>query len=389
LNPDTNPIYLDYNATTPIEPAVLEAMTQVLQYQFGNPSSQHYAYGKAARDSVESARSQVAELIGCSASEIIFTSGATESCNLAIKGVVAAYREKGNHIIASMAEHKAVLEPLKQLANSGVDVTLLRPDACGRISPEQIEDALTPRTILVCAMAANNVLGTLNPVDAIGALCKKRGVLFFCDATQAVGKIPVNVRQMGLDLAAISAHKLYGPKGVGALYVRNSAPRVRIEPLIVGGGQERGLRGGTENVAGIVGFGKACQLAASHLPQAAQTMADLTQRLEALILQHLPDTEIVAADAERLCNTTMMTFAGVRAETLLRSLADQVCASTGSACDAAAAEAGYVLKAIGLEQAKIIGAVRFSIGRWTTPAHIDTAAAAVVEQVRRLRQNSP
>lgn len=389
MNLDANPIHLDYNATTPLDPSVLEVMTRTLRDQFGNPSSLHYAYGKAARDGVECARSQVAELIGCSASEVIFTSGATESCNMAIKGAAAAYREKGNHIIASMAEHKAVLEPLKQLANSGIELTLLRPDVCGRISPEQIEAALTPRTILVCAMAANNVLGTLNPVDAIGALCKKRGVLFFCDTTQAVGKLPVDVQHMGLDLAAMSAHKLYGPKGIGALYVRSSAPRVRIEPLIVGGGQERGLRGGTENVAGIAGFGKACQLAAARLSESAKTMADLTRQLETLLLKQIPDAEVIAAQAERLCNTTMMTFAGIRAETLLRSLADRVCASTGSACDAAAAEAGYVLKAIGLEQHKIIGAVRFSLGRFTTPEQIDAAAAAVAEHVRGLRQNNP
>lgn len=362
---------------------------QALRDRFGNPSSLHYTYGRAARDGVESARSCVADLIRCSASEIIFTSGATESCNLALKGVAAAYREKGNHIIASMAEHKAVLEPLKQLANGGIDVTLLRPDACGRICPEQIEGALTPRTILVCAMAANNVLGTLNPIAAMGELCKKRGVLFFCDMTQAIGKMPVDVQQLGLDMAAISAHKLYGPKGVGGLYVRNSGPRVRLEPLIAGGGQERGLRGGTENVAGIVGFGKACQLAAPRLCESAQAIAGLTRRLETLLLEQIPDAAVIAAEAERLTNTTMITFPAIRAETLLRSLADQVCASTGSACDAAAAEAGYVLKAIGLEQDKIIGAVRFSLGRFTTPAQIDAAAAAVAEQVGRLRQNSP
>ncbi len=387
MNPDA-PIYLDYNATTPIDPAVLETMTQVLRDQFGNPSSLHYGYGRAARDTVEAARAHTAALLGCTAAEVLFTSGATEGCNLAVKGVAAAYRDKGNQIIASMAEHKAVLEPLKQLANSGIELTLLRPNAAGQITTEQIEAALTPRTILVCAMAANNVLGTLNPVEAIGRLCKKRGVLFFCDATQAVGKMPVDVQRMGLDLAAISAHKMYGPKGVGALYVRSSGPRVRLEPLIAGGGQERGLRGGTENVAGIAGLGKACQLAAERLAEQTVQMAALRDRLEEQLLQRVADCQLVAPCAERLCNTTMLTFAGIRAETLLRALAEQVCAATGSACDAATVEAGYVLKAIGLEQDKIAGAVRFSIGRCTTAAAIDAAAAAIAEQTKRLREQA-
>jgi cysteine desulfurase len=381
LNPEGRPIYLDYNASAPLDPAVLETMISVLVEAFGNPSSQHHRWGRAASQIVENARMQTAALIEASPSEIVFTSGATESCNLAIKGVASAYREKGNHIITSMAEHKAVLEPLKQLANSDVEITLLRPDSCGRITAGQIQEALTERTILVCTMAANNVLGTLNPVMEIAALCKKRGILFFCDATQAAGKIPFSVQSTGVDLAALSAHKMYGPKGSGALYVRSSGPRVRLQPQILGGGQERGLRGGTENVAGIAGMGKACEVAGRLQRDEAARLTLLRNRLEEGILEAVSEASVIGREGERLPNTSLIAFPNVRAERLLRAVGDRIAASTGSACDSATGDSNYVLKTIGLEQHKIAGAIRFSIGRFTLPEHIESAIETLVKSI--------
>ena len=383
MNPETDGIYLDYNATTPLDPAVLETMTVILREVYGNPSSRYHRWGRAAADCIETARAQTAALIGAAASEIVFTSGATESCNLAIKGVAAAYRDKGNHIITSMAEHKAVLEPLKQLANADVEITLLRPDSAGRVTAEQIKEAMTPRTILVSVMAANNVLGTLNPIVEIAALCKKRGVLLFCDATQAPGKIPFSVEDTGVDLAALSAHKMYGPKGVGALYVRSRAPRVRLCPQILGGGQERTLRGGTENVPGIAAMGKASELAAQLGQTDAERMQHLRNRLEEGLLSAVSGTEIIGRTGERLPNTALVVFADIRAESLLGRLNDSLAAATGSACDSASAQSNHVLKAIGLEQDKIAGAVRLSLGRFTEPGRvervIDLLAAGVLE----------
>ena len=385
MNPDTRPIYLDYNASTPIDPAVLETMVSVLRDEYGNPSSQHHSLGRKAADIIEHARSRTAEFIHALPSEIIFTSGATESCNLAIKGAAAAYREKGNHIIASMAEHKAVLQPLKQLANRDFEITFLRPDACGRLAPEQVEEAMTERTILVCVMAANNVLGTLNPIAEIARNCKKRGVLFFSDATQAAGKIPLDVEQGGLDLASLSAHKMYGPKGTGVLYVRSSGPRVRLEPQILGGGQERGLRGGTENVAGIAGMGAACELAGRLPAEESARVAGLRDRFEKDLVKAVSGVEVIGGGVERLPNTTMVTVSDVRAERLLRALRADVAASTGSACDSAGGDSNYVLKALGLEQDKIAGAIRFSLGRFTTPEQIAEAVNALAREIGRLR----
>ena len=384
---ESPPIYLDYNATTPLDPAVLETMVSALRDAFGNPSSQHHRWGRTAADLIETARAQTAAFIDASPSEIVFTSGATESCNLAIKGVAAAYREKGNHIIASMAEHKAVLEPLKQLANTDIEITLLRPDGCGRISAEQVAAAMTERTILVCAMAANNVIGTLNPIEEIAVLCKKRGVLFFCDATQAAGKIPFSVARTAVDLAALSAHKMYGPKGVGALYVRSSGPRVRLAPQILGGGQERGLRGGTENVAGIAALGKACEIAAALQKNEAERLAVLRNRLEEGLLGAVANAAVIGQNVDRLPNTTLIAFSGLRAERLLRALADTIAASTGSACDSASGDSNYVLKAIGAEQDSINGAIRFSLGRFTRLDDIETAIAAIIKAVEQMRNN--
>lgn len=381
---DATPIYLDCNASTPLDPEVAEVLSRTLRDVFGNPSSQHHRWGRAARDCVETARAQTASLLGASPTEIVFTSGATESCNLAIAGVAAAYGGKGNHVIASPAEHKAVLGPLKNVAANGFEVDLAPPDAWGRLTPERLQAALTPRTILVCAMAANNVLGTVNPVAELASLCKKRGVLFFCDATQALGKMPFSVAQTGVDLAALSGHKMYAPKGVGALYVRGGGPRVRLQPQLFGGGQERGLRGGTENVPGIAALGKACELAERRCRVDAEGMARLRDRFERALQAAIPGAEIVVAAAERLPNTSLVVLPDVRAERLLRELGDTLAASTGAACDSAGGQGNAVLEAIGLEKEKIAGAVRFSLGRFTTRQDIDRAVGILAATVAKV-----
>jgi cysteine desulfurase len=381
------PIYLDNNASTPIDRAVVEKMTAVLREDYGNPSSGYHALGRRAAEILEEARSQAAGLIHCTPSEIVFTSGATESCNLAIRGAATAYRERGNHIITCMTEHKAALEPCKLLANEGFEVTYLRPDINGRIAPDMVEQAIAEQTMLVSVMAANNVLGTIQPVEEIGAICKKRGIIFFCDATQAAGKMPVDVEKMHLDLAAFSAHKMYGPKGTGALYVRQKGPRVRIRPLILGGGQERGLRGGTENVAGIAGFGTACELAGLFLEKEHKILTDLRNRFENGIMSHIPNAENLARVSERLSNTANISFPDVRASQLLAAM-PEIAASTGAACDSGGVDSNYVLRAIGVEEDVAAGAVRFSLGRFTTADEIDYAIEIISQKVDELRKKN-
>jgi cysteine desulfurase len=380
-----NTVYLDYNATTSIDPMVLEEMLKILKEDFGNPSSQSHIFGQRASENIEKARSQAAGLISSSASEIVFTSGATESCNMAIFGVADAYKERGNHIITSMTEHKAVLEPCRQLANNGFDITYLKPDSSGRISPQLVEEAITSRTILVSIMMANNVTGVINPVDKIAQICKKRGIIFFCDATQAAGKIPIDVGKMNLDLVAFSAHKIYGPKGTGALYTRKKGPRVHISPLILGGGQEKGLRGGTENVAGIVGFGKACDLAKQLMEKESSTLTELRNRFEQDLLKNIPDAFIFGSNADRLPNTTNISFPGIRADKLLKIM-PEIAASTGSACDSTEGHSNYVLKASGVEEDLIAGSLRFSIGRFTNKEQIDFAIKTITQKIRELKQ---
>jgi cysteine desulfurase len=376
---------MDYNATTPIDPAVLEKMMAVLRDDFGNPSSQNHILGKRASDILENARLQAARLINCSAAEIIFTSGATESCNMAIKGIAETYKQRGNHIITSMTEHKAVLEPCRQLANCGFEITFLKPDSAGRISPDQLEQAITKQTILASIMMANNVTGVISPVEKIARICKKRGVLFFCDATQAVGKIPFDVEKLNCDLVAFSAHKIYGPKGTGALYIRNKSPRVRISPLILGGAQERSLRGGTENVAGIAGMGIACELAELSMNQESVALADLRNRFEQQVLNKLPNARVFGSQALRLPNTSNISFAGIRAARLLKAI-PQIAASTGSACDSSEGNSNHVLKAAGAEEDLIAGSIRFSIGRFTTAGEIDYAVKIITQKVEELRK---
>ncbi|MEX2216858.1 MAG: cysteine desulfurase family protein [Phycisphaeraceae bacterium] len=385
-------IYLDYNATTPVDPAVLDAMLPFLREAFGNAASAH-AFGCEANQAVEKARAQVASLIGADPREIIFTSGATESDNLAIKGVAQQYREKGRHIITAVHEHHAVIDPLHKLESPGTpatpgtpgfDVTWLRPAPAsgGIITADQVATALRDDTILVTIMWANNEIGTINEVHAIGKLCHERGVIFHTDATQAVGKVPVNVNAANIDLLSASAHKFYGPKGVGFLYVRRKGPRVRLDAQLDGGGQERGHRSGTLNVPGIVGLGKACELAASHMNQEATRLAALRAVFEAALLAQVPGSQVNGNRDQRLPHTTNISFPGIESEALLAAMPD-IAASAGAACTSAQKQASHVLRAIGVPDELAHGAVRFSLGRFTTEAEITRAVERIVETLRK------
>ena len=378
------PVYLDYNATTPLDKRVLESMMPSLTSAFGNPSSESHLLGRQARDMVEAARNKTGKLIGASAREIVFTSGATEGCNLAIKGAAEAYRERGNHIILSAVEHKAVLEPCKRLEQQGFTLTVLRPDSFGCISEEQMAGAITKQTILVCVMLANNVVGTINPAEKIGAICKKHGILFFCDATQAIGKLAVNVNRINADLLAFSAHKIYGPKGVGALYVRGKSPNVWLTAQIDGGGQERFLRSGTLNVPGIVGLGKACELCEEELGDKPSASSALRDKLEDGLKAAIPDMQINGHPAERLPNTANISFKGVDAVSLLSKTQD-VAASASSACESGTSGSNYVLRAMVVNEDMAAGAIRFSIGRFTTKEEIDFAIERISSSVLLLR----
>jgi cysteine desulfurase len=377
-------VYLDCNATTPVDPRVLEAMMPSLTHAFGNPSSETHILGRQAKDMVEAARGQVASLIGAATREIVFTSGATESCNLAIKGAAKMYRERGNHIVVTAVEHKAVLEPCKRLEQEGFALTVLRPDSFGGVSAQRVSDAVTPQTILVCAMMANNVVGTINPVKEIGQLCRKRGILFFCDATQAVGKLAVFVERIHADLLALSSHKVYGPKGTGALYVRAKSPRVKLAAQIDGGGQEHFLRSGTLNVPGIVGLGMACRLCEEELAGRASLSSELRDKLERGLLAAVPDVQIHGHPAQRLPNTLSISFKGVEAASLLARMPD-IAASAGSACESGTSGANYVLRAMGVGDDLAAGMVRFSLGRFTTEQEIDYTVGQVQRCVSELR----
>ena len=378
------PVYLDYNATTPLDKRVLESMMAALTSSFGNPSSESHSLGRQARDMVEAARNQTAKLIGASAREIIFTSGATEGCNLAIKGAAEAYRERGNHIIVSAIEHKAVLEPCKRLQQQGFSLTVLRPDSFGRISTQQVAEAITKQTILVCVMLANNVVGTINPADEIGAICKKHGILFFCDATQAVGKIVVNVNKLNADLLAFSSHKIYGPKGVGALYVRGKSPAVRLTAQIDGGGQEHFLRSGTLNVPGIVGLGKACELCESELGSKPSVSSALRDKLEDGLIEAIPGIQINGHPSERLPNTVNVSFGDIEAVSLLGKT-PEVAASASSACESGTSGSNYVLRTMGVSEDSAASAIRFSLGRFTVKQEIDFAVERICNSASSLR----
>jgi len=381
------PIYLDNHATTPLDPRVVDEMLPYLKEKFGNAASRSHQFGWEAEAAVEKAREQVAKLIGATAKEIVFTSGATESDNLAIKGVAEMYRDKGDHIVTCVTEHKAVLDSCKHLEKEGYRVTYLPVGKDGLIDLDDLKRALDDRTILVSIMFANNEIGVLQPIAEIGKICRERGILFHTDAVQAVGKVPVDVNQQNIDLASISGHKIHGPKGVGALYVRRKNPRVELAPMIDGGGHERGMRSGTLNVPGIVGLGKACEICREVLTVEAARLRALRDRLRDKIFAGLDEVYVNGSMEHRLPGNLNLSFANVDAEPLLMGIND-VAVSTGSACSSAAIEPSHVLKALGAGDLTH-GSIRFGIGRFNTQAEIDYVAARVVETVKRLRELSP
>jgi len=382
------PIYLDYHATTPVDPRVVDAMLPYFTDLFGNAASRNHPFGWAAEEAVDRARKQIADLIGANAKEIVFTSGATESDNLAIKGVAEMYREKGNHIITAVTEHKAVIDTCKHLEKNGYRVTYLPVQKDGLINLDELRNAITPKTILITIMAANNEIGVIQPLAAIGAIAKEKGVLFHTDAVQMVGKVPFNVNEMKVDLASITAHKLYGPKGVGALYVRRRNPRVLLAPLIDGGGHERGMRSGTLNVPGIVGFGKAAELCHQEMASDAERLGKLRDRLNARLHQKLDEIYINGTMEHRLPHNLNISFAYVEGESLLMGIND-VAVSSGSACTSASLEPSYVLKALGAGDDLAHSSIRFGLGRWTTEEEVDYVADKLAVVVTRLREMSP
>ena len=379
-------IYLDNHATTPLDPRVLEAMMPYLTGEFGNASSRSHRYGWVAEKAVEAARKSIAELSGASPREIVFTSGATESINLALKGTAEA-RRNGNHIITTATEHKAVLDTCRRLENRGIEVTVLPVGRDGLVAPTAVAAALRPDTILVSILYANNEIGVINPIQEIGAICRERGVWLHCDAAQAFGKIPVNVNADNIDLMSLSAHKLYGPKGVGALYVRRR-PRVSLSPQIDGGGHEHGVRSGTLNVPGIVGFGAACSLCREEMVPESVRVGGLRDRLKAALESQLDGVYVNGSMEHRLPHNLNLSFAGVDSESLLIALSD-IALSTGSACTSATVEPSHVLRALGVGEERLHSAVRFGLGRFTTEAEIDYTAGRIVGVVRRLRELSP
>jgi cysteine desulfurase len=382
------PIYMDNHATTPLDPRVLEAMLPYLTTKFGNAASRNHSFGWEAEQAVDAAREQVANLIGASAKEIIFTSGATESDNLALKGIAEMYRERGNHIITQVTEHKAVLDTCKRLEKYGSRVTYLPVKADGAIDLEDLRRAIDDKTVLVTIMTANNEIGVMQPIREIGKICHERGVLFHTDAVQAVGKVPFNVVDDCVDVASISAHKIYGPKGVGAHYVRRRNPRVQIAAQIDGGGHERGMRSGTLNVPGIVGLGKACEIAQQEMAEEAVRLSALRDRLKMKLESELDYVHVNGSMEHRLPGNLNMSFVYVEGESLLMGIND-VAVSSGSACTSATLEPSYVLKALGLGDDVAHSSIRFGLGRFNTEAEVDYVAAKVIQVVRHLRELSP
>jgi len=382
------PVYMDNHATTRVDPRVLEAMLPYFTEKFGNAASRNHEFGWKAEEAVETARGQIARLIHASPREIVFTSGATESNNLAIKGVAEAHRAKGNHIITQATEHKAVLDTCKRLEKHGCEITCLPVDRDGLVDPENVRRAITTNTILISIMHANNEIGVIQPIEEIGRIAKEKGILFHVDAAQSVGRIPVDVEKCGIDLLSISGHKLYGPKGVGALYVRRKDPRVEIAPLIDGGGHERGLRSGTLNVPGIVGFGKACEISQKEMAEEGERLGRLRDKLRRAITSQLDDTFLNGSMEHRLPNNLNLSFAGVEGDALLMGIND-VAVSSGSACTTATLEPSHVLRALGVSEDLAHSSIRFGLGRFNTEDEVDYVAGRVVETVKRLRELSP
>ncbi|MCW3462869.1 IscS subfamily cysteine desulfurase [Chitinophaga sp. PC15] len=382
------PVYLDYNATTPCDPRVVTTMLPYFTEIFGNAASRSHAFGWAAEEAITHAREQVAALIGAETKEIIFTSGATEAINLAIKGVYETYTTKGNHLITVATEHKAVLDTCKHLEKQGAQVTYLPTDPEGFIDLAQLEAAITPQTILITVMYANNETGLIQPVKQISDIARRHGVLFMTDASQAAGKIPVDVNADGIDLLAFSSHKMYGPKGVGALYVRRKSPRVKITAQLDGGGHENGMRSGTLNVSGIAGFGMACELCRTEMPAEAARLAGLRDRLEQALLQ-LEATAVNGSTAHRLPHVSNLSFKYVESESLLMGFHKSIAVSSGSACTSASMAPSHVLKAMGLSDELAHASIRFGLGRFTTEAEIDYAITTITAAILQHRAVSP
>lgn len=381
------PIYLDYHATTPVDPEVLAQMVPWFSERFGNAASRQYRYGWEAQAAVDRARGQVADLIGADAKDIVFTSGATESNNLALKGLAEAYRERGSHFVSVVTEHKSVLDTLKRLEHDGYEVTWLPVGSDGLVDLDALRRAVTARTIAVSVMAANNETGVLMPLEEIAAIAHEQGALLHADAVQAAGKIPFDVDRLGVDVASVTAHKLYGPKGVGALYVRRRPRRVALAPLFDGGGHERGMRSGTLNVPGIVGFGAAAALAAQNVESEAARLKTLRERLLTRLTARVPDLVVNGSLDARLPGNLNVSFPGVDGEALLVSLCDEIAISSGAAC--AAAEPSHVLSAMGRKKDLALATLRFGLGRWTTEEDVDFAADRVADVVGRLSAMSP
>ncbi len=382
------PIYLDYNATTPTDPRVVEAMLPFFTEIYGNAASRNHSFGWTADEGVSKARNIIGEAIGATGKEIVFTSGATESDNMAILGVAEFYHEKGKHIITSPIEHKAVVDPCQALEQKGYEITFLDVDEHGRIDLKQLEASIREDTVLVSLMAGNNEIGTLNPLTEIGQMTRERGVLFHCDATQGVGKIPIDVEAMNIDLLSMTAHKIYGPKGIGALYVRRKKPRVRITPIMFGGGHERGFRSGTLNVTGIVGFGKAIELAMEEISSEAERQIGLRQHLYKRLTDELDYVFLNGHPTERLPNNLNLSFGYVEGESLMMGISE-IAVSSGSACTSASLEPSYVLRSMGVGDDLAHSSVRFGFGRYTTMEEVNYAADKVIDAVKRLREMSP
>ena len=382
------PIYLDYHATTPLDPEVLHAMMPYFTENFGNAASRNHAFGWTAEKAVEEARAKIAKLIGATEKEIVFTSGATESNNIALKGALEMYAERGNHIITSPTEHKAILDTCHYLESKGCQVTYLPVDQYGQVKPADVESAITGKTVIVSIMFANNEIGTVNKIEEIAKICKTRGVLFHTDAVQAVGKISIDVEKMGIDILSLSAHKMYGPKGIGALYVRRKNPRVRLAPVIHGGGHERGMRSGTLNVPAIVGFGKAAEIAMRDMNKETQRVQMLRDKLWKGIQAELDEVYLNGHPTERLPNNLNVSFAYVEGESLIMGM-KELAVSSGSACTSSSLEPSYVLKSIGVGEDLAHTSIRFGLGRFTIEEEIDFAIHKVVETVKRLRDLSP
>ncbi len=383
------PIYMDYHATTPLDPRVLEAMLPYFTETFGNAASRSHSFGWAADEAVGKARCQIAEFIGAQKpKEVVFTSGATESNNLALKGVANFYRSRGNHIITTKIEHKAILDTCKRLEKEGFEVTYLPVDTAGLVSVESVANAITDKTILVTVMLANNEIGTIQPIKEIGAVTREKGVLLHTDAVQGIGKTPFNVRDFNVDLASITAHKVYGPKGIGALYVRRSRPRVRLSAEIDGGGHEFGMRSGTLNVPSIVGFGKACEILKDEWKEETSRLRGLRNRLLERLTNGLKEVRVNGSMERRLPNNLNASFCFVEGESLLMALKD-IAISSGSACTSASLEPSYVLHALGLGDEDAHSSLRFGLGRYTTEEEVDYVADLVISKVEKLRAMSP